>query len=375
MLSVVYYRIIFRERLIFFCLKSSNMKIVAVLYPAGQVGQQTPELLGCAENALGLRKFLEAQGHEYTVLTDRQAELDKHLPTGDILVTTPFWPVYVTREKIASAPKLRMILTAGIGSDHIDLAAAAQRGITVAEITGSNVVSVAEHTVMQILILLRNFIPAYKQVLDGKWNIGDIAARAHDLEGKVVGIVGTGRIGQRVASRLQPFDVTKLYYDYRRLTTVEEQMLGIRYTPLDDLIPQCDVITIHTPLTPETDGLFNRERLFRMKKGSYLVNTARGKIVDRDALVEAVQKGHLAGYAGDVWYPQPAPPDHPWRQMPNHAMVPHYSGTTLEAQRRYADGVKDCIARFLAGRQLERDYLIVDGGKVVNPSYSYAFKQ
>ncbi|MFQ5970655.1 MAG: NAD-dependent formate dehydrogenase [Nitrososphaerales archaeon] len=351
------------------------MKIIAVLYPAGLVGQQTPELLGCAENALGMQNFLEAQGHEYVVLTDRHAELDKHLPTADILVTTPFWPVYVTKEKIANAPNLRMILTAGIGSDHIDLAAAAQRRITVAEITGSNVVSVAEHTVMQILILLHNFIPAYKQVLDGKWDIGDIAARAHDLEGKVVGIVGAGRIGQRVASRLRTFDVVMLYYDYRRLATVEEQVLGIRYTPLDDLVPQCDIITIHTPLTPETDGLFNHERLFHMKKGAYLVNTARGKIVDRDALVDALQKGHLAGYAGDVWHPQPAPTDHPWRHMPNHAMVPHYSGTTLEAQRRYANGIKDCIVRFLAGCALERDYLIVDGGKVVNPSYSYAFKQ
>lgn len=352
-----------------------DVKIVAVLYPAGLTGQQTPELLGCAENALGLRSFLEAQGHEYVVLTDRQAELEKQLQSADILITTPFWPVYVTKEKIANAPKLRMILTAGIGSDHIDLAAAAQRGIIVAEITGSNVVSVAEHTVMQILILLHNFIPAYKQVLDGKWDIGDIAAKAHDIEGKLVGIVGAGRIGQRVASRLRAFDVTMLYYDYRRLTTVEEQVLGIRYTPLDDLVEQSDVITIHTPLTPETDGLFNRERLFSMKRGAYLVNTARGKIVDRDALVEVLQKGHLAGYAGDVWYPQPAPSDHPWRHMPNHAMVPHYSGTTLEAQSRYANGIKDCIARFLTGRALERDYLIVDGGKVINPSYSYAFKQ
>ena len=134
------------------------------------------------------------------------------------------------------------------------------------------------------------------------------------------------------------------------------------------------MISINTPLTPETDDLFNRDVLFRMKKGSYLVNTARGRIVNTQALVEALEKGQLAGYAGDVWYPQPAPPDHPWRHMPNHAMVPHYSGTTLEAQKRYSDGVRDCLERFLNGRPIEKDYLIVDGGKVTSPSYSYAFK-
>ena len=348
-------------------------RIVAVLYPGGAAAN-TPELLGCAENALGLRDHLREQGHELVVLTDKEAGLDKEISTADILITTPFWPAYVTKERISRAPNLKLVLTAGIGSDHIDLAAAAARGITVAEITGSNVVSVAEQVVMHILALVRNYIPAYKQVLEGRWDIAEIASKAHDLEGKVVGIIGTGRIGQRVCARLKAFDVTMFYYDNRRLTTVEEHVLGIKYSPLQQLVEKSDVITINTPLTPETDGLFNRELIFRMKKGAYLVNTARGKIVDTKALVEALEKGHLAGYAGDVWYPQPAPHDHPWRHMPNHAMVPHYSGTTLEAQRRYADGIKDCINRFLSGRPIEREYLIVDGGKVVSPSYSYAFK-
>ena len=345
------------------------------MYAGGPVASEVPELLGCAENALGLRPFFKEKGQEFLSLTDKEGDLDKHLPTTDILITTPFWPAYVTAERIAKAPKLKLILTAGVGSDHIDLAAAAEHGITVAEITGCNVVSVAEHAVMQILTLVRNYMPAYKQVLDGRWDIGEIAARSHDLEGKVVGIVGTGRIGQRLAIRLRAFDVPMLYYDFRRLSTVEEEVLGIRFRLLDDLIPQCDVISIHCPLTPETDGLFNRERLFRMKKGSYLVNTARGRIVNTEALVDALKKGHLAGYAGDVRYPQPAPPDHPWRHMPNHAMTPHVSGTTLEAQKRYADGVRDCLERFLENRSIERDYLIVEGGKVVSPSYSYAFKK
>ena len=351
------------------------MKIIAVLYPGGPAAKETPELLGCAENSLGLREMVEARGHELIALTDAKTELEKHLPTAAVLIATPFWPAYITRERIEKAPNLRLLLTAGVGSDHIDLAAAAERGITVAEITGSNVVSVAEHVIMQILALVRNYIPSYKQVVDGRWDIGEIAAKAHDLEDKVVGIVGMGRIGQRVATRIKPFDVDLYYYDFRRLSTMEEQVLGARYATLDSLVPQCDVISINIPLTPQTDGLFNRDRLYRMKKGAYLVNTARGRIVDTDGLVGVLEQGHLAGYAGDVWYPQPAPADHPWRNMPNHAMTPHVSGTTLEAQRRYADGIRDCLTRFFEEHPLDRDYLIVDGGKVISPSYSYAYEK
>lgn len=350
------------------------MKIVAVLYSGGEIAKRTPTLLGSAENALGLREFLAGKGHELIVLTDKETELDKHLPSTDIIITTPFWPAYLTKERISHAPNLKLILTAGIGSDHIDLGAAAASKITVAEITGSNVVSVAEQVVMHILALVRNYIPAYNQVLEGRWDIAEIAARAHDLEDKTVGIIGMGRIGQRVCERLKAFNVKMLYYDQFPLRTVEEQVLGARFTSREQLVEQSDVITINTPLTPETDGMFDRNLIFRMKKGAYLVNTARGKIVDTAALVEALEVGHLAGYAGDVWYPQPASKDHPWRHMPNHAMVPHYSGTTLEAQARYSNGIKDCLSRFLENRPLEQQYLIVDGGKVVSASYSYAFK-
>ena len=358
-----------------------SMKVVAVLYPGGEAAKETPELLGCVENCLGIRDMVASYGHELVALSDAGAGLDKHIPTADVIIATPFWPAYVDRKRIKNAANLRLLLTAGVGSDHFDLAAAAEREITVAEITGSNVVSVAEHVVMQILILVRNFLPAYRDVMDGGWNIGEDVGRnsegnagAHDLEDKTVGIVGMGRIGQRVAARLRPFDVDLRYYDFRHLSTVEEQYLGVRYMTLDSLLKECDVVSINCPLTPETEGLFNRERLGSMKKGAYLVNTARGKIVDTDALAEIMREGHLAGYAGDVWYPQPAPSDHPWRSMPNHAMTPHVSGTSLEAQKRYAEGIRDCLECFFEGRSLDRDYLIVDGGKVVSPSYSYAYK-
>ena len=277
-------------------------------------------------------------------------ELDSHLPTTNVIITTPFWPTYVTKEKMEKAPGLQAVLTAGVGSDHVDLATAAERNVTVAEITGSNVVSVAEHAVMQILTLVRNYFPSYDEVVSGGWDIGKIAARSHDLEDKTVGIVGMGRIGQRVAARLKPFDVTMYYYDLMHLSTVDEAALGARYMRLDPLLQTCDVVTIHISLTPQTRGLLDKDLLLSMKKGAYLVNTARGAIVDTDALVEVMEQGHLAGYAGDVWYPQPAPADHPWRSMPNHAMTPHVSGTSLEAQKRYSDGIRDCLQRFLRRR-------------------------
>ena len=238
----------------------------------------------------------------------------------------------------------------------------------------ANVVSVAEHVVMQILTLVRNYIPAYQEVLSGGWDIGKVAARSHDLEDKRVGIVGFGRIGQRVAARLKPFDVQLRYFDYRRLPLTEETVLGARFQGLRELVSESDVVSINIPLTPATQGLFDRELLSSMKRDAYLVNTARGRIVDTNALVEALESGHLAGYAGDVWYPQPAPADHPWRQMPNHAMTPHVSGTTLEAQRRYANGVRECLNAMFAGEPIDRDYIIVDGGRVSSPSYSPAYQ-
>ena len=326
------------------------MKIVAILYPGGPSAKDTPELLGCAENALGLREMVEARGHELVALTDPGAGLDAHLADANVVVATPFWPAYITKERIEKAPNLQLLLTAGVGSDHFDLAAAAEHNVTVAEITGSNVVSVAEHVVMQMLALVRNYILAYNEVIGGGWDIGKIASRSHDLEDKTIGILGMGRIGQRVAARLKPFDVHTYYFDSRRLTTAEEQVLGARYSGFNALVSSADVLSINMPLTPATQELFNRELLYSMKKGAYLVNTARGRIVETDALVEVMEAGHLAGYAGDVWYPQPAPAEHPWRKMPNHAMTPHISGTTLEAQKRYADGVRDCLINFFDGR-------------------------
>ena len=344
-------------------------------YPNGQLAPTPAKidfrpgvLLGSVSGELGLRKFLEAAGHTLVVTSDKDgpnSRLEKELPDTDVVISQPFWPAYMTRERIAKAPKLKLIITAGIGSDHTDLQAASERGITVAEVTYSNSISVSEHVVMMILSLVRNYIPSYGWVVKGGWNVADAVSRSYDLEGMHVGTVAAGRIGLAVLRRLKPFDVKLHYTDKYRVPTAVEQELGLTYhATAEDMVKVCDVVTINAPLHPETENLFNDALISKMKRGAYLVNTARAKICDRDAVVRALNSGQLAGYAGDVWFPQPPPQDHPWRTMPNHGMTPHTSGTSLSAQARYAAGTREILECFFARRPIREEYLIVDGGKL-----------
>src|SRR5207244_1313852 len=217
------------------------------------------------------------------------------LPDAEVVISQPFWPAYLTAERIARAPQLKLAVTAGIGSDHVDLQAAIERGMTVAEVTYCNSISVSEHVVMMILALVRNYIPSYQVVIEGGWNIADCVSRSYDLEGMQVGTVGAGRIGSAVMRRPKPVGVGPHH-------------------------------------------------------------------LDRDAIARALESGQLAGYAGDVWFPQPAPKDHPWRSAPHHGMTPHVSGTSLSAQARYAAGVREILECFFDDRPIREEYLIVDAG-------------
>lgn len=326
------------------------------------------ELLGCVSGELGLRKFLESAGHTLVVTSDKDGPnsvFEKELPDAEIVISQPFWPAYMTRERFNKAKKLKLVVTAGIGSDHTDLQAAMDKGVTVAEVTYCNSISVSEHIVMMILALVRNYIPSYGWVIKGGWNIADCVERSYDLEGMHVGTVAAGRIGLAALRRLKPFDVKLHYYDKHRLPKEVERELDLTFHPnVESLVKVCDVITINAPLHPETEGMFNDRLIGMMKRGSYIVNTARGKICDRDAIVRALESGQLAGYAGDVWFPQPAPKDHPWRTMPHHGMTPHISGSSLSAQARYAAGVREILECHFAGKPIRNEYLIVDKGKL-----------
>lgn len=353
-------------------------------YPGGQtlptpktIDFRPGELLGSVSGELGLRQFIESLDHELVVTSDKDGPnsvFEKELPNASIVISQPFWPAYLTEERFRKAKRLELAITAGIGSDHIDLDAAMRHGVTVAEVSYSNSISVSEHVVMMILSLVRNYIPSYQWVVKGGWNIADCVERSYDLEGMNVGTVAAGRIGLAVLRRLKAFDVKLHYTDrYRLPLEIEKELNLIFHHNVESMVKVCDVVTINCPLHPETEHMFDDKLIAKMKRGAYLINTARGKICDKDAIARALENGHLAGYAGDVWFPQPAPQDHPWRTMPHHGMTPHVSGTSLSAQARYAAGAREILECWFAMRPIREEYLIVDGGHLAGAgAHSYS---
>jgi formate dehydrogenase len=336
------------------------------------------DLLGCVSGELGLRKFLEDRGHELVVTSDKDGdgcELEQHLKDGaNYVISQPFYPAYITAERMAMAPGLKGAITAGIGSDHVDLQAAMDNNVDVSEVTFCNSISVSEHVVMMILSLVRNYIPSYNWIKEGGWNIADCVQRAYDVEGMNVGTVASGRIGLAVLRRMHPFDCKLHYCDRHRLPKeVEEELNLTHWENWQDMVQEMDVVTLNCPLHPETEHMVNADTIKLFKKGAYLVNTARGKLCDRDVIAKALEDGQLAGYAGDVWFPQPPPADHPWRDMPWHGMTPHTSGTTLSAQTRYAAGVREILENYFEGKEIRDTYQIVTDGKLAGVgAHSYS---
>ncbi|HLR99472.1 MAG TPA: NAD(P)-dependent oxidoreductase, partial [Mycolicibacillus parakoreensis] len=197
--------------------------------------------------------------------------------------------------------------------------------------------------------------------------------RAYDVEGMDFGVIAAGRIGRAVLERMKPFGVHLHYTDIHRLPGEVERDLGLTFHPdVASLAAAVDIVSVHSPLYAGTRGMFDETLLTSMRRGAYLVNTARAEETVPDAVVAALESGQLAGYAGDVWHPQPPAPDHPWRRMPHHAMTPHVSGSTLSAQARYAAGTREILEDWLAGRPICPEYLIVaDGALAGTGAHSY----
>ena len=335
------------------------------------------QLLGCVSGELGLRKFLESNGHELIVTNSKDGdgcEADKHIIDADIVISQPFFPYYLTKERIAKAKNLKMAITAGIGSDHVDLQAAMDNKIDVVEVTFCNSRSVAEHIVMMIVSMVRDYHNQHRIVNEGGWNIADAVQRSYDVEGMHIGTGAAGRIGLDALRKMKPFDVHLHYFDRHKLPESVEKELNLTFhESVESMVKVCDVVTINCPLHPETENLFDDTMISKMKKGAYIVNTARGKICNKDAIAKALKSGQLSGYAGDVWFPQPAPNDHVWRTMPNHGMTPHTSGTSLTAQARYADGVREILECFFDGTEIRNQYLIVKDGQLAGMgAHSYS---
>jgi phosphoglycerate dehydrogenase-like enzyme len=233
--------------------------------------------------------------------------------------------------------RLKLIQRFGVGYDTVDLDAAAARGIPVANVAGVTSVSVAEYTIGVILSLLRRIPPYDRHVRNGKWAGGLTNDRNYELCGRTVGIVGFGAIGRALARRLVGFGVKTLYSDVTSCPCELEAELHAERVSLDELLTQSDIVTLHVPFTDSTKNLIGKKQLAGMKPTAYLIDAARGGVVDEEALADALNEGSIAGAALDVFAHEPLPAGHPLTTAPNTLLTPHIAGPTYEMQRRVFD--------------------------------------
>ncbi|MBO8140706.1 MAG: phosphoglycerate dehydrogenase [Firmicutes bacterium] len=253
----------------------------------------------------------------------------------------------VTREVMDRAgPSLRVIARYGTGTDNVDLVAASQRGIVVTNTPGANRIAVAELTLALMFALARHIPMAHDGVRRGGWE----RPLGMELRGKVLGLVGAGRIGIEVARLARAVGMNVVYYDWVRRRETEEE-LGLRFAPMEDLLPQADVISLHVPLTESTRHLIGAKQLARLKPGALLINTARGGIIDEVALVQALDDGRIGGAALDVFEHEPPGLQHPLVGHPKVIHTPHLGARTREAVARMAHGAVTAVMDVLAGRR------------------------
>jgi D-3-phosphoglycerate dehydrogenase len=251
----------------------------------------------------------------------------------------------LTAEQLENPGKLRAIVRAGVGVDNIDVAAATRRGIVVMNTPGGNTVSTAEHTIAMMMALARHIPAADASIHQGKWERGGKFVGSQ-LAGKTLGVIGLGRIGREVARRAAGLDMKVIGHD-PFMSPERAAQLGIESVPeLDALLPQCDFLTVHTPLTDETRDLIDARRLAAMKRGARVLNCARGGIINESALAEALASGHIAGAALDVFSKEP-PGDHPLLKLPNVVATPHLGASTVEAQESVAREAAQLLIDFL----------------------------
>jgi D-3-phosphoglycerate dehydrogenase len=257
----------------------------------------------------------------------------------------------LTRELIEGAPRLRVIGRAGVGVDNIDLDAATERGVAVLNAPSGNTTSAAELAFALLLSLARRIPAADRSMREGAWDRA--AFRGIELHGKTLGLVGAGRIGAEVARRARAFGMRIVAYD-PYLSDERADTLGLVVAPLDRVLEEADVLTLHVPLTDATENLIGADALARMKPGAYLINAARGGIVDEDALLDALQEGRLGGAALDVYADEPPAADHPLRALDSVVLTPHLGAATREAQRNVAQEIAGAVRAALVDGDLSK---------------------
>lgn len=309
---------------------------------------------------------IDALGPDFDVRqidgTDRPALLSAIAEAHAILIRSA---TKVDAEAIAAAPVLKVVARAGVGLDNVDIKAATAAGVMVVNAPTSNIISAAELTVGHILSLARHIPAAHASLAAGAWKRSSFTGT--ELFEKTVGIIGLGRIGALIAARLQAFGVTVVAYD-PYVTPARAQQLGVTLLSLDDLLAQSDFITIHMPKTPETTGMIGAEQFARMKPTAYVVNVARGGLIDEEALYTALTTGEIAGAGLDVFTSEPPKPEgtaFPLLSLPNVVVTPHLGASTDEAQEKAGISVARSVKLALEG-DLVPDAVNVAGG-VIDP--------
>jgi D-3-phosphoglycerate dehydrogenase len=294
-------------------------------------------------------KLLKSRGVNIISLPNSAMEdaLMRVAPEAEGLITRG--GVRVTREIMASSPRLRAIGVHGIGCDHVDLASARELGKVVLNTPDALTVTVAEMTVSLMLSMTRRVASADKAMRTGGWGrkYGDLVGV--ELMGKTVGLIGMGRIGAATARRLKAFDVRLLYWSRTRHPSVEKE-LDVEWVELTDLLTRSDIISLHIPGSAETHHIIGAKEIAIMKKGVKIVNTARGRVIDEAALIEALRSGHVSAAALDVFELEPISPDNPLIGMDAVVLTPHLAASSLEAMQRMATQVAQGVIDVLEGR-------------------------
>jgi D-3-phosphoglycerate dehydrogenase / 2-oxoglutarate reductase len=291
--------------------------------------------------------ILREGGDDFEVVCDFEIsheDLVKKIVDFDALVVRS--RTTASADVIEAGDRLKVIGRAGVGLDNVDIPAATQRGVIVMNTPGGNTVSTAEHACALMIALSKNLAETTASMKSGKWEKKRF--KGSELRGKVLGLVGMGRIGTIVAQRMQSFGLRVLAYDpYKTEAAIRD--LDCEPATVDEIIEQADFITLHTPKTDETANIISAERIAKMKKGARLINCARGGLIDEEALAKAVEGGHLAGAALDVYSEEPPPADHPILALPNVVLSPHLGAATTEAQEQVAIDVARQIVDVLKG--------------------------
>ncbi|MBO9577759.1 MAG: phosphoglycerate dehydrogenase [Microbacteriaceae bacterium] len=306
---------------------------------------------------------VEALGPDFDVRsvdgTDRVALLEALAEANAVLIRSA---TKMDAEAIAAAPKLQVIARAGVGLDNVDIKSATTAGVMVVNAPTSNIISAAELTIGHILSLARHIPAAHASLAAGQWKRSKYTGT--ELYEKTVGIIGLGRIGALIAARLQAFGVEIVAYD-PYVTAARAQQLGVRLVGLDELIATSDFITIHMPKTPETTGMIGAEQLRAMKRSAFIVNVARGGLIDEQALAEALRAGEIAGAGLDVFVSEPPAADSPLLAAPGVVLTPHLGASTEEAQEKAGIAVARSVKLALEG-DLVPDAVNVAGG-IIDP--------